>query len=212
MQLVCCKTVSLTMVRKAFLSLALAGLLAGCTNSYVSPVEVTRFTGQQTARLGSGTIAVRSAPGEPDGTLEFSTYEKAIAAELTRLGYTIVPGQGAAQVAELRFGRYVQRPGEKRSPVSVGVGGSTGSYGSGVGVGVGIDLSGPPPDMIDTELGVIIRDNGTGAALWEGRAQFRASQNSDYANQNAAAERLAKAMFAGFPGENGETVEVSPEG
>jgi hypothetical protein len=31
--------------------------------------------------------------------------------------------------------------GNNRGPVSVGVGGSTGSYGSGVGVGVGVNLN-----------------------------------------------------------------------
>src|SRR5690606_42017636 len=40
-----------------------------------------------------------------------------------------------------------------RSPVNVGVGGSTGSYGSGVGLGVGINLGGGsrPSEQIDTE-------------------------------------------------------------
>ncbi|AKH42751.1 hypothetical protein FHS61_000525 [Altererythrobacter atlanticus] len=200
------------MLKRTFASLVpaaiFAGMLAGCTSTYVSPVEVTRFTGSRAAQLGTGTIAVRAAPGGPDGTLEFSTYANAVAEELAALGYRVVRDEGASQVAELRFGRFINRPGEIRSPVNVGVGGSTGSYGSGVGVGVGIDLSGPPKEMIDSNIAVIIRDNATGQALWEGRAQFRASQNSDYASQNAAAQRLASALFSGFPGESGETIEV----
>jgi hypothetical protein len=192
--------------------------VAACTTTYVSPVEVTRFVGDSPARLGSGTIAVRAAPGEAGGSLEFAVYEQAVAAELARLGYRVVPadaaqsqvpGTSAAQVAELRVSRMVEPPDAERSPVNVGVGGSTGSYGSGVGVGVGIDLGGARPrDVIDTGIGLIIRDNATGAALWEGRARFSASVNSDFADRQAAAARLARALFSGFPGESGETIEV----
>lgn len=193
----------------------LALALAGCAaRTVVSPVEVTRFVGEQPAQLGQGTIAVRAAPGAPDAvtedSLEFSAYRQAVETELAELGYTIVPAARAQQVAELRFGSMAQREvqGRRRSPVSVGMGGSTGSFGSGVGLGVGIDLSGPPPEMVDTQMGVIIRDNATGTALWEGRAGFSASTNSEFADRPAAAARLADALFTGFPGQSGETIEV----
>ena len=195
------------------LALTLGGCAAG---TVVSPVEVTRFVGQQPARLGQGTIAVRPSPAAPgaldavgEGSREFSTYRQAVETGLVGLGYTIAPVASAAQVAEIRFGSMARQQGDgRRSPVNVGVGGSTGSYGSGLGVGVGIDLSGPPPEMIDTQMGVIIRDNGTGQALWERRAAFSASANSDYADRSAAAARLADALFSGFPGQSGETIEV----
>ena len=196
------------MIRFALAPLAAAVLLAGCTQTYVSPVSVTRFVGEQPARLGQGTIAVRAAPGEPADSLEFSAYTQAVAFELAELGYRVVPGAGAAQVAEVRAARVIDEPVRRRGPVNVGVGGSTGSYGSGVGVGVGLDLSGPPPEVVRTELGVVIRDNGTGQALWEGRAQFSASANSDYADRRAAATKMADALFSGFPGQSGETIEV----
>jgi len=188
-------------------------LVSACAaGTFVSPVEVTRFVGEQPGRLGQGTIAVRPVPGgEPAAgdSLEFAAYEQAVSAQLAALGYSIVPVQQAAQVAELRYGRSSgQRAAGNRSPVSVGVGGSTGSYGSGLGVGLGIDLSGPPPEMVNHEIGVTIRDNGTGAALWEGRAGFSASANSDMAERPAAAARLAQALFSGFPGQSGETIEV----
>lgn len=192
------------------LALALGGCAAG---TVVSPVEVTRFVGEQPARLGQGTIAVRAAPAGPgaasEASLEFSAYRQAVETELAQLGYTIAPGSGASQVAEIRFGSMAQQQqAGGRSPVNVGVGGSTGSFGSGVGLGVGIDLSGPPPEMIDTQMGVIIRDNGSGDALWEGRAAFSASTNSEFADRPAAAARLAEALFSGFPGQSGETIEV----
>ena len=117
----------------------------------------------------------------------------------------------APQVAEVRVERCRRASaGGRRSPVSVGVGGSTGSYGSGVGAGVGIDLggNGARPSSIDTELRVMIKPSGGGNALWEGRARFTATANSDFADQRAAAGKLADALFDGFPGRSGETIEV----
>ena len=197
------------MTKLVFASLAAMAALAGCTQTVISPVSVTRFVAPQPAQLGRGTIAVRAAPGVPGNTLEFSQWQQAVAAELSRLGYQVVPeGSVASQVAELRIERFVDTPERRRGPVNVGVGGSTGYYGSGMGVGVGIDLSGPPPEVTANHLGVTIRDNGTGQALWEGRAEFSASRNSLYAGAQAAAQKMAAALFAGFPGESGETIEV----
>jgi hypothetical protein len=189
-------------------SIAAALLVAGCTQTYVSPVSVTRFVGDSPARLGMGTLAVRPAPGLDGDTLEFSVWQDAVAAELAQLGYQVVAGEGAAQVAELRVSRAPAQAVRSRGPVNVGVGGSTGSYGSGVGVGIGLDLSGPPPAVAESRLGVIIRDNATGQALWEGRAQFSASANSEYGDRAAAARKMADALFSGFPGESGATIEV----
>ena len=190
------------------LPLAAALLLAGCAQTYVSPVSVTRFLGDQPARLGQGPIAVRAAPGTLGNSLEFTPYRQAVAGELTRLGYRVVPGDAAAQVAEVRVARVVDQPGGRRNPVNVGVGGATGSYGSGLGLGVGIDLSGPPPEITATRMGVTIRDGASGQPLWEGRAEFSASVNSKFGNAQAAAAKMAAALFAGFPGRSGETVEV----
>ena len=188
--------------------LAPAALLTGCaTPAYVSPVEVTRFTAPQ-AVLGSGLIAVLPGPGEQADSWDYAAFQAAVAQELARLGYSVVTG-GARQVATVNVERVVERAGARRSPVNVGVGGSTGSYGSGVGVGVGINLGGSrPAEQIDTELRVSIFPAGGTEALWEGRARFTATTNSDYADQRAAAAKLAGALFAGFPGRSGETIEV----
>jgi hypothetical protein len=196
------------MKRLACTAIATALLLAGCTQTYVSPVSVTRFVGQQPAQLGRGPIAVREAPGTPADALAFAPYRQAVASELARIGYQVVPGNDAAQVAEVRLSRGVEQPVRGRNPVSVGVGGGSGSYGSGLGVGVGIDLSGPPPAIGHTRMSVVIRDRAGGQTLWEGRAEFAASVNSRYGNAQAAAAKIAAALFAGFPGRSGETVEV----
>ena len=186
-----------------------AALLTACaTPAYVSPVEVTRFTGTAPQLLGSGTISLRAAPGEAPDSWDYAAYQTAVAEELAQLGYTVTGGSGA-QVAEISVEQYVTQAEGRRSPVNVGVGGSTGSYGSGVGVGVGINLGGNRPvDRIDTQLRVVIRPASATDALWEGRARFSATVNSDYADRQAAAAKLADALFSGFPGQSGETIEV----
>jgi len=139
-------------------------LAAGCV-APTGPVEVTRFHLPETAML-RGTIAVEPAPGMDPASLELRSFELAVGRELQRAGYRETPGDGA-QVAEVRLERRTFRPDRNHSPVSVGLGGATGSYGSGVGVGLGIDLSGAPPEMTETRLGVVIRDRASRAVLWE---------------------------------------------
>jgi hypothetical protein len=199
-----------TAVRASLLAAALGAALAGCTTpAYVSPVQVTRFTGSAPDLLGSGPIAVRAAPGQPADAADYAVFQTAIADKLAQVGYTVAGGD-AVQVAEIRVERFVRQGESQRSPVSVGVGGSTGSWGSGIGGGIGINLGGGGGggDQVGTRLQVMIRPSAGGDALWEGRADFTASANSDYADRRAAAERLADALFAGFPGRSGETIEV----
>src|SRR6187399_2575455 len=188
-------------------AIATAVLLAGCTTTYVSPVEVTRFTGDQPQSLGAGPIAVRAGPGAPPDSLELSVFRDAVARELQDQGYVIINGE-APQVAEVSVDLLVEQPGYSNSPVSVGGGVAGGSYGSSAGVGVGIDLSPRPTERLHRELRVMIKPAQGGTALWEGRARFAASTNSAYADTQAAAAKLADALFGGFPGQSGETIEV----
>ncbi|RKF21738.1 DUF4136 domain-containing protein [Altericroceibacterium spongiae] len=183
-------------------------MLAACASTYVSPVEVTRFIGENSSRLGQGTIAVIATPGGGTEPLAFRNYAAPVEQQLTSLGYRIVDEDTAMQIAQLRIERFVTQPQEDRSPVNVGMGGSTGSYGSGLGVGIGLDLSGKPQARINTKLRIVIREKQSGQALWEGRADFIAEEKSDYANADEAAKKLAQAIFTDFPGESGETIEV----
>ena len=96
----------------------------------------------------------------------------------------------------------------KRSPVSVGVGGSTGSYGSGLGLGIGINLGGGPKPTQDLQLSVRIDDAATGQALWEGRALTAVRAKAPAAQPSLAAAKLAEALFKDFPGESGRTITV----
>ena len=187
--------------------LAASAALAGCV-APIGPVEVTRFHAPQVAALGRGTISVEPGPGQVPGSLEWQSYQAAVARELVRLGYTeAAPGQGA-QVAAVSLERERFRPDRARSPVSVGIGGSTGSYGSGVGLGVGINLSGPPPEQVSTRLAVTIRERAASANLWEGRADFTVRASSPLAGTSLGAPKLAAALFKGFPGQSGETITV----
>lgn len=182
--------------------------LTGCATT-AGPVEVTRFVSPAASgQLAHGAITLETAPGTADD-LENAPYKAAVAAQLERLGYRISDHAEAGQVAQVTVERHLQLAEQaRRNPVSVGVGGSTGSYGSGVGLGVGINLGGGPRNRIATRLSVMIRDKGTGASLWEGRADLAVKDNSPLADRTRNAQTLATALFRDFPGNNGETVEV----
>lgn len=180
---------------------------AGCV-APVGPVEVTRFHVPDTSVLGRGAVAVEPAPGEDGASLEFRTYAAAVARQLTLLGYSEQVAGRTPQVALVRVEQSSFRPGREGSPVSVGVGGATGSYGSGVGLGIGLNLSGPPPEQVATQLSVMIKDRASGQSLWEGRSRFTVKASSPLANSPLGAAKMAEALFKGFPGRSGETIQV----
>lgn len=180
--------------------------LAGCQTA-VPPVEVTRFhIGDQTGR---GTIAVELLTLNDDISIEYRTYAAAVGRELQRLGFTEQTGTGSQYIASVNYLRGVRdRLAGGRSPVSVGVGGSTGSYGSGVGVGIGINLSGPPKPIVTTQLNVQIKRRSDMSVIWEGRAITEAKEGSPAAQPGLAASKLAAALFKDFPGVSGRTITV----
>lgn len=189
-------------------AVAVLATLSACMTP-VGPVEVTRFhDAAAVQQLGHGTIAVEAAPGFDTASLELGTYRSAVARELTRVGYQTVGDGSGTQVALVRVERSTIDPGASRSPVGVGVGGSTGSYGSGVGLGLSLDLSGKPKPLVVTKLGVMIKNRASGRTIWEGRAGFSVEEGAPLAQSALGAAKMAAALFAAFPGNNGETVEV----
>lgn len=197
-------------MRKFLLAFGLAACtaLAGCVTP-VGPVEVTRFHAADIAALGKGSIAVVPAPGTDGNSLEWQSYRGAVLRQLVLLGYAEAADYAAGgQIAELRLARATYQPERSSGPVSVGVGGSTGSYGSGVGLGIGLNLSPKPAQQVETELGVMIKDKASGQSLWEGRASFTVSAKSPLADTGLAAPKMAEALFMGFPGTSGETIQV----
>ena len=185
-------------------------VLAGCATPPTGPVQVTRFVAQPALeRLGQGTIHVEAAPGEENDAAALLPYRAAVARQLVALGYRETARGEAAQVAQVRVSQSVIAGSSARGPVSVGVGGSTGSYGSGVGLGIGLNLSGgKAKEQVSTRLEVRINDALTGASLWEGRALFDIASTALLADSAQNASVMAEALFQDFPGNDGETVEV----
>ncbi len=202
-------TLSRPFARPILAALAVLALPA-CAGTYTGPVEVTRFVTDQPAALGQGTITL-TFPEEIANPGVRGAFAEAVSRELSQLGYTVVMDETAArQSAAIRTSRNEIAAAEdgRRGPVDVGVGGSTGTFGSGVGLGVGINLGGGDdgPNVV-TELSVRISDE-LGESLWEGRAQHPISVDSDYANIEISARTLAAALFRDFPGGNGETMTL----
>ena len=199
---------------KGLLAAMGAASLAACAAGVPppGPVSVTRFVEPANlAQYDGARFFVETAPGREELASELAPYKAAIAAELAERGYVESDREGADFIAQVRLDQSVSgTPRDRQSPVSVGVGGSTGSYGSGVGVGIGINLGGDRRrgEELTTELGVMLRDKASAATFWEGRAQFSVSVNSPFANSETGATAVADAMFREFPGNNGETIEV----
>lgn len=194
------------------LTMASASTLAGCaTIAPPSAVEVTRF--HDAASLNAvqeRTVFVENAPGLEDGSLELAAFKRAVAQELTALGYSEAPRREAAYTAQVSLDRFAMGSDlPKRGPVSVGLGGRTGSYGSGVGLGIGINLGGNKSgERVGTELGVMLKSRATGNTVWEGRANWDVAKESELVSPAANAPIIASALFAEFPGGNGETIEI----
>lgn len=196
---------------KRILVLALGGItlaLGACTTPS-GPVEVNRFHILDQRPLSQAPSAnVVAGPGIDPDSLEFRTFRLAVERELNQLGIATETAGPPALEARIRYERLTEAPVRQGSPVSVGVGGSTGSYGSGLGVGVGIDLSGPPKPAVLTRLFVALVDRQSGETIWEGRAENAVKQGSPLADTPLAAAKLASALFTNFPGTSGETIEV----
>ena len=196
---------------KAILPLAALALSVPATAA--TDVEVTRFhTTESLSAAAPGPIAVRAGTGLETGTLETQIWLDAVAAELTRQGFTVV--SDAARVAEVTLSQEIilSEAARSRSGVSVGVGMGSGGgwYGrrSGVdlGLGVGFNLGGKRSgEVIDSRLGVTIVGEA-GAHAWEGRAEARPRAKSKDAQTRELANEMAGRLFSGFPGESGATI------
>ncbi len=198
------------------IALAASAALGACaTVPPPSPVSVTRFHQQDTlGQIGQGVVFVENAPDESNANLELAPYKAAVAAQLAALGYREGPRSEANAIASISLERFdVRSERQDRGPVSVGVGGRTGSFGSGVGLGIGINLGGASNRArIGTELSVTLRPVGAQTPapsnLWEGRAQIEVSEGTPEAQAAETAPILAKALFRDFPGGNGDTVTI----
>ncbi|MEG8015234.1 MULTISPECIES: hypothetical protein [unclassified Sphingomonas] len=203
------------MAVRSILVLALAGasLTACATGPSLPPTEVLRYhLGEP---LDRGTIAVQPLSGGAPASLEFKAYAAAVQGQLIKVGYNPpAPGTKPLLVATVAFTRTTQAGPPKQSPFSIGIGGggfSGGRGGGGVGLGggVGIPIGGGGRDAIlVTEMAVTIKRTLDQSPVWEGRAQTFADARKPDATSQIQAEKLARALFAGFPGESGRTIQV----
>ena len=186
-------------------------LLSGCM-AMTPPVDVTRFHNAQVAPIVPGSVVIEANVTDEghSRSIEYATYSAALLRELQRVGFSEArtDAGNSEYIARYTIERAQISAGGSRSPVSVGVGGSTGSYGSGVGLGIGINLGGRPKDKIVTELSVRITKRDDGNVVWEGRASVEAKQGSPASQPGLAAAKLAEALFRDFPGESGTTIRV----
>ena len=178
---------------QSFATAALASLaLAGCA-AMTPPVDVTRFHNAQAAPIVPGSVVIEANAADlgDSRNIEYTTYRAALLRELQRVGFSEArDGSGNSDyVARYTIERARIDAGGSRSPVSVGVGGST-------------------KDKIVTELSVRITKRQGDQVVWEGRASVEAKHGSPASQPGLAAAKLAEALFKDFPGESGTTIRV----
>lgn len=165
-------------------------------------VEAAAFAAEDAAaRLGRGVARVALMPGAPGGMHDAAAYEAAVIDQLVGAGYdTLHRSADAGQIAEIRIVRDVLVPAErKRKPVSGEVTVGASNHGSMMGMALALDLSKPRKALLGTRLEVRMRDQATGEALWEGRAEMATRDGDDRWTEQAIATRLAAALFEHFP-------------
>ncbi|MEZ0242104.1 MAG: hypothetical protein ACAH11_01930 [Sphingomonas sp.] len=187
--------------------IASAVLLAGCaTTPRPGPIDVTRF--HLGMPIAGDSIAVQPLTGFAGVSPEDQLYIGAVSGELGRLGFTPGGGEASPYIAAVSYKH--ENLGSVRTPPAVTIGVGGGSYsgrrggGVGVGGGVGIPVGSKTVQVVATELTVQIKRRSDGTILWEGRAVTEEAG----AQPMATANRLAKALFKGFPGESGITITV----
>lgn len=193
-------------------AIAMAASLGACTGSPFgggpAPVETTRFHLNQP--LAKASIAVEPVDAADRNTLEFSHQRAAVERQLARLGWTVVPGGAASeQIALIDVEQGSRAALAQRSPVTIGIGGSTGGWRSGIGGGINFGLGGGGSrELVGTMLEVSLRRRSDQSVFWEGRAQTEARAGTPAADPRYTVERLAEALFRDFPGESGRTISV----
>ena len=206
------------MLLRPLAPLALLALLPACaTTASLPPTEVLRYhLGEPIER---GTIAVQplvtdTTAAPVPASLEFRSFADAVQRELLRNGYAPVqPGRQPQLIATVNFTRANRLAPPRRNPVSIGIGGggfSGGRRGGGVGLGGGVGFplgGGGAREVIETELAVTIKRRADQSPVWEGRAHAFVDPRRTDAAGDATASRLAAALFAGFPGESGRTIQ-----
>jgi hypothetical protein len=179
------------------LILAAAASLASCAAlpreaNPAAGVEITRFHLNQPVAKAS--IAIEPAQAADRNHPEFLAYQAAVARQLARHGWTVVPTTGQSeQIALIDVEQGSRAALAQRSTI-----------GGGARIGAGSGSA----DLVTTLLEVSIRRRSDATVFWEGRADMEARAGSAGASRTAAVERLAEALFRDFPGESGRTIRL----
>lgn len=186
---------------------AIIGLLLASAASAATPVRVTRF--HFNAPIERGSVTVEPIAGTDPASLENRLYADAIRAEMLRQGFQPEqPGTPSALLATVTFKREVRDLGTAPPPVSIGIGG--GSFGGGVGGGGSIGFGvgkGRHREAYVTRIEVQLR-RADRTVIWEGRAENEVDASKRDAQPAVLADKMARALFRGFPGESGRTITV----
>lgn len=195
------------------LLLAAGAAVAACTTTAsVPPTQVVRYHLDQP--IARGTVAVQPLTPEAGTSLSFAPFAAAVQARLIGLGYSVAPAGTLPDYVALTDLRQDEQVGPPRpSPFSIGLGagGFSGGRGGGVGLGGGVGIPighGKSQAVLASELSVTIKRRADQSAVWEGHARGVADLRSPTANADMVAAKLATALFAGFPGESGRTIDV----
>lgn len=189
--------------------------LAGCeTGGGLPPTQVVRYHLDQP--FTRGTVSVQALTPGATGSLSFAPFSAAVQAQLASLGYTPAGGAGVLSefvaLTEVTQDQQIGPP--RRSPISIGLGagGYSGGWhgGTGVGGGVSFPIGGSRSGraVLMTQLSVTIKRRSDQSAVWEGHARSIVDARSPAATADAQAAKLAAALFSGFPGESGRTIDV----
>lgn len=171
-------------------------------------IEVARFRADGASLEPSGPIAVgpmADEAGISDPRIN-ATFQAAVESKLLASGFAASPS-GASQgpIAEVRVVRSEAAPAEeKRKPLSGEMSMGVSNHGTMMGLGLRYDATKPKRALLSTRLETRIKDQASGAVLWEGRAEIVTREGDDRWDDQAIADKLAKVLFDGFPGRTGE--------
>lgn len=188
-----------------------AALLSGCAASGggSGAIDVTRFhLGQP---IAGDSVSVQTLTGYAGASPEDQVYIGAVSNALVPLGFAPTPGDATTYIAAVSYKHVSRGMVRKRPAVTIGLGAGSYSGGRHGGVGLGGETSfgigGGTAELIGTELNVQIKRRSDNSIVWEGRAVTEGLSGKG-AIAPEVADRLAKALFKGFPGESGITITV----
>ena len=166
-------------------------------------VQVARFVNEDpalAAALGKGSVSVIEAPAtSPVDAREMATFQAAVIDALAGAGsWSATPG-GAPRTEGPVLHSVAEPQEAPRKPVSGEMAVGVSNRGTMMGLGINIDLTKPKGALVSTRLEARIKDRTSGAVLWEGRADILTRQGDARWSDQKIAERLASALFEGFP-------------